>query len=348
MSIDNEMLKKKLAEFAQEKVNIAFFGPPGSGKSSTINALCGAEVVTVGVNTDTTLEAKVIEHGEVAFIDLPGYGTSKFPQKDFFIKFNPLQYDLFICVFDGKLRKSDTEFFQVITKAGKPCVFVRNKIDEIYDEDKTTDQSQDIIRQDLAGQIGKEDFSLIFICARGDMLTGIEELQNSIVSQMDAARKEKYYMAAKVLTEEYLQEKKELAMKCVSKSAKYAAFNGLNPLIGVDAAIDAAIIYNMYENIRKNFDINEKMVVDSILTITTKNFLLKGMSKKGITIILQSITKKLMSKSVFKYIPLVGQATAVCVGYKIVKEAGEEYLLACYQVAQENMLRSLNVQNKPE
>ena len=32
MSIDNEMLKKKLAEFAQEKVNIAFFGPPGEGK----------------------------------------------------------------------------------------------------------------------------------------------------------------------------------------------------------------------------------------------------------------------------------------------------------------------------
>ena len=98
----------------------------------------------------------------------------------------------------------------------------------------------------------------------------------------------------------------------------------------------------MYENIRKDFDINEKMVVDSILTITTKNFLLKGMSKKGITIILKSITKKLASRSLFKYIPLVGQATAVCVGYKIVKEAGEEYIIACYQAAQENMLRRLN------
>jgi GTP-binding protein EngB required for normal cell division len=342
MNMDKEMLKKKLEESAQEKVNIAFFGPPGSGKSSTINALCGADVVTVGVNTDTTLEAKVIEHGELAFIDLPGYGTAKFPQKDFFAKFNPLQYDLFICVFDGKLRKSDTEFFQVITKADKPCIFVRNKIDEIYDEDKTTAQSQDIIRQDLAGQIGKEDFSLLFICARGDMLKSIEELQNSIISKMNAARKEKYYTTAKVLTEEYLQGKKELAMKCVSKSAQYAALNGLNPVLGVDAAIDAAIIYNMYTNIRKNFDINEKMVVDSILTITTKNFLLKGMSKNGVTIILKSITKKLVSKSVFKYIPLVGQATAVCVGYKIIKETGEKYALACYQAAQEDMLEELN------
>ena len=342
MSIDIEMLNKKLEEALQEHVSVAFFGSPGSGKSSTINALCGAEVVAVGVNTDTTLEAKVIEHGEVAFIDLPGYGTAKFPQKDFLTKFNPLQYDLFICVFDGKLRKADTEFFQVITKAGKPCIFVRNKIDEIYDEDKTTAQSQDIIRQDLAGQIGKDDFSLLFICARGDMLTGIEELQNSIISQMKMARKEKYYTVAKVLTEEYLQAKKELAMKCVGKSAQYAAFNGLNPLLGLDAAIDATIIYNMYENIRKNFEINEKMVVDSILTITTKNFLLKGMSKNGITIILKSLTKKLASKSVLKYIPLVGQTTAVCLGYKIVKEAGEEYVLACYQVAQENILGRLN------
>lgn len=342
MNMDHEMLKRKLEEAAQGKINIAFFGPPGSGKSSTINALYGAEVVTVGVNTDTTLEAKVIEHGEVAFIDLPGYGTAKFPQKDFFTKFNPLQYDLFICVFDGKLRKADTDFFQVITKAGKPCIFVRNKIDEIYDEDKTMLQSQDIIRQDLARQIGRKDFSLLFICARGDMLTGIEELQNYIISQMNAARKEKYCTATKVFTEEYLQEKKGLAMKYVSKSAQYAALNGLNPLLGVDAAIDVAIIYNMYENIRKDFDINEKMVVNSILTITTKNFLLKGMSKKGITIILKSITKKLATKSVFKYIPLIGQAAAVCVGYKIVKEAGEEYILACYQAAQENMLEGLN------
>jgi len=342
MNIGSEVLKKKLEDLSQGKVNIAFFGPPGAGKSSTINALCGAEVATVGVNTDTTLEAKVIEHGEVTFIDLPGYGTIKFPQKEFFAKFNPLQYDLFICVFDGKLHTADTEFFQLITKAGKPCIFVRNKIDEIYDEDKTMAQSQDIIRQDVARQIGTADFSLLFICARGDMLTGIDELQDSIFSQMNAARKEKYYMAAKTQIAEYLQQKKELAVKYVSTSAQYAALNGLNPLLGVDAAIDAAIIYNMYSNIRKTFDINEKMIVDSLMTTTTKNFLLKGMSKKGVTIILKSLAKKLASKSVFKYIPLVGQATAACVGYRIVKEAGEDYVLACYQVAQDDMLEQLN------
>jgi hypothetical protein len=342
MSIDNEALKKKLEKLSQEKVNIVFFGPPGAGKSSTINALCGAEVVAVGVKTDTTLEAKIIEHGEVAFIDLPGYGTAKFPQKEFFAKFNPLQYDLFICVFDGKLHKADTEFFQVISKAGKPCVFVRNKIDEIYDEDKTMAQSQDIIRQDVARQIGTAEFSLLFICARGDMLQGIEELKKSIFLQMDAARREKYYTAADNQTSVYLQKKREIAIKYVSKSAKYAALNGLNPLLGVDAAIDAAIIYKMYSNIRKTFDINEKMIVDSLMTTTTKNFLLKGMSKKGVTIILKSLAKKLASKTVFKYIPLVGQATAACVGYQIVKEAGEDYVLACYQVAQDDMLEQLN------
>jgi GTP-binding protein EngB required for normal cell division len=342
MNMDTEAVKKKLEELAQGKINIAFLGPPGTGKSSTINALCGKEVVAVGVKTDTTLEAKIIEQGEVVFIDLPGYGTAKFPQEEFFAKFHPLQYELFVCVFDGKLRKADTEFFQIITKAGKPCIFVRNKLDEIYDEDKTMSQSKEIIRQDLARQIGTEDFLLLFTCARGDMLQGIEELQKTILLKIAVARREKYCTAAENHVASYLQQKKEQAVRYVDKSSQYAAINGLNPILGVDAAIDAAIIYNMYGNIRRVFAINEKMVVDSILTTTTKNFLLKGMSKKGVTIILKTVAKKMVSKSMFKYIPLMGQATAAYVGHKVVQEAGQEYLLACYKAAQEELLHKLN------
>ena len=334
-------LKEKIEKVAQEKVKIAFFGQPGSGKSSTINAICGRHVAQVGITTDTTVEVQIIEQGEVIFIDLPGYGTSKFPPNEFFEKFNPLQYDLFVCVFAGKLKAADTNFFQELTQSGKPCIFVRNKTDEIYDDDKTLAQSQEIIRQDVAKQLAIAEFTLLFISARGDKLQGIGALNKCISSKMQEARREKYLLAAKAQTTEHLKQKKALAMKLVSRSAKFAALNGLNPILGVDMAIDITILYNMYEEIRQVFDIGEKEVEKSLLTTNLKNFLLKGMSKEGISMILKAASKKLAAKVVLKYIPLAGQAAAAYIGHKIVEKAGRDYVNACYQVAEEGLLEDV-------
>ena len=334
-------LKEKVEKVAQEKVKIAFFGQPGSGKSSTINAICGRQVAQVGITTDTTVDVQIIEQGKVLFIDLPGYGTSKFPPNEFLEKFNPLQYDLFICVFAGKLKAADTKFFQELTKSGKPCIFVRNKTDEIYDDDKTLAQSQEIIRQDVAKQLNIVGFTLLFISARGDNPQGIGALNKCISAKMSEARREKYLLAVKAQTKEHLKQKKELAMKHVSRSAKFAALNGLNPILGVDMAIDITILYNMYEEIRRIFDIGEKEVEKSLLTTNLKNFLLKGMSKEGISMILKAASKKLAAKVVLKYIPLAGQAAAAYIGHKIVEKAGRDYVNACYQVAEEGLLEDV-------
>ena len=121
MNTEIEALKIRIAKLDKDKVTIVFFGQPGGGKSSIINAICGDKVVDVGVGTDTTKNAIVVEHGDVVFVDLPGYGTSKFPQEDFFEEFDPLQYDMFVCVFDGKLHKADTEFFRKLQRLKKPC-----------------------------------------------------------------------------------------------------------------------------------------------------------------------------------------------------------------------------------
>ena len=103
-----------------ENVTIVLFGQPGSGKSSLINAICGYQAAPVGVETDTTREPLFVEHGDVTFIDLPGYGTPAFPWQHFLEEFQPFQYDLFLCVFSDKLHPvayqiSVTEF--LLTKS---------------------------------------------------------------------------------------------------------------------------------------------------------------------------------------------------------------------------------------
>ncbi|MCI2109750.1 MAG: 50S ribosome-binding GTPase [Acidaminococcaceae bacterium] len=342
MNTEIEALKIKIAKLDKDKVTIVFFGQPGGGKSSVINAICGEKVVDVGVGTDTTRNAIVVEHGDVVFVDLPGYGTNKFPQKDFFEEFDPLQYDMFVCVFDGKLHKADTEFFQKLQRLKKPCIFVRNKTDEIYDEDLSLEASEEIIKEDVAKQLGINDFILIFVAAREDKLDGIGKLNDAIMSKMDAARREKYILAAEAQTEEQLRVKKTAALQFVKNCASYAAFNGLNPMLGLDAAVDMMILNRMCHGVRKSFGITAAMVEESSLSNNNKAFILKSMSKEGIKYLFKILGRKFATKTVLKYIPIVGQASAAFMGRQMIITAGQDYVEVCYRVIKEKMLRDLN------
>lgn len=342
MNTEIEALKIRIAKLDKDKVTIVFFGQPGGGKSSIINAICGDKVVDVGVGTDTTKNAIVVEHGDVVFVDLPGYGTSKFPQEDFFEEFDPLQYDMFVCVFDGKLHKADTEFFQKLQRLKKPCIFVRNKTDEIYDEELSLEDSEKIIREDVAKQLGINDFILIFVSAREDKPTGIGSLNDAIMGKMDAARREKYILAAEAQTEEQLHVKKAAALQYVKNCGSYAAFNGLNPMLGLDAAVDLMILNRMCHGVRKSFGITAEMVEESSLSANNKAFILKSMSKEGIKYLFKILGRKFATKTFLKYIPVVGQASAAFMGRQMILTAGQDYVEVCYRVVREKMLRDLN------
>lgn len=341
---EEEYIKSKY-NVSTDKIKIAIFGQPGAGKSSLINALCGEPLAKTGSGTDTTQEAQVIERGDVLFVDLPGYGTSRFPAHAFCQSFNPLQYDLFICVFANKFHQADTDFFTQLVQVGKPCIFVCNKVDLIYEEGKTLAQCQAAITADLRRQVGKAAITPLFVACRSDKLEGIAAVDEAIVSQMDAARQEKYRLAAKSYTKEQLDIKSQICHDLIARSSKLAAANGFNPLLGLDVTLDLAILTTLYKSIRMAYGINEAKVKNSLVKVETKNYLLKGMSKEGINFILKTATKHLAQKTVFKFVPVVGQAAAGFIGYNMIKKAGEDYRAACYQVAQEELYKELHVQD---
>jgi GTP-binding protein EngB required for normal cell division len=102
MSINNaiEYLDK---ERENVRVSVAFFGQPGSGKSSLINCIVGENLAKVGSRNDITQEIKEYEWNNLYLADFPGYGTKMFPHTTFLEKFNISHYDFFLCVFSGSI-----------------------------------------------------------------------------------------------------------------------------------------------------------------------------------------------------------------------------------------------------
>lgn len=92
---------------------------------------------------------------------------------------------------------------------------------------------------------------------------GIDVLNDVIMSKMNEARREKYILTAEARTKEQLEAKKAAAMTFVKRSATYSAYNGLNPIIAVDAAVDFMILYQLYNNIRETFGITEEIIASS-------------------------------------------------------------------------------------
>ncbi|NRT78407.1 GTPase family protein [Clostridium beijerinckii] len=75
---EKNVLLRNLFKLKSQKINIMIVGATGCGKSSTINALFGNEVSSVGVGVDPeTIEISKYELGNLILWDTPGLGYGK-------------------------------------------------------------------------------------------------------------------------------------------------------------------------------------------------------------------------------------------------------------------------------
>lgn len=114
-------LMKNLARLREHKINLMITGATGSGKSSTINALFGSEVATVGVGTDPeTMDISKYELENLILWDSPGLGDGKerdnIHSKNIISKLlerddeGELLIDLVLVVLDGGSRDLGTSY----------------------------------------------------------------------------------------------------------------------------------------------------------------------------------------------------------------------------------------------
>jgi len=291
--------------------------------------------IKIGQKTDASDVSVEVDWNGLTLVDLPGYGTEKFPKETYFEKFDILQYDLFVCVFSGKFLQADNEFFQELKKQGKKCIFVRNKHDDIWDEIKTTEELEKEICDDFIKQI-KSSEKIIFTSCR--LNYGLKELSTAILSHIDTTKRSKWIETAKAYSKDFLEKKKKLCDNRVTQYAALAAANGLNPIPGTDIAIDLAIMINLFDKIREIFGLtnkilqNDKYIKPAIAGIA--NNILKVAQKEGANLLLKKIAPKVAIKEFAKYAPIVGQLASASIGFAITKTAGDNYLNDSYKIAQ--------------
>jgi small GTP-binding protein len=347
MSIEDESqkIRRKLDEEANTTVSVALFGQPGAGKSSLINKIIGRHVAEVGVETDKTVEAGVYEANGLQFSDLPGYGTTKFPKESYFQKFEIQKFDLFLCVTSGKLHQSDVEFFKELLKCGKVCIFVVNKNDDLWEEGVEPEELERRKRDDIFKHVGRQ-VKVIFTSCRKN--TGLDDLSYEIKNNLDEAKKERWVRGAKAYSKSFLQEKKAACEKHVFYAAAAAAANAINPVPGVDVAVDVSIIVTTFEEIRDEYGLSsnflkslEKSSNPSVVLFA--NNVTQYASKEGILMLLKRCFGKQAVKSFTKYIPFVGQFIAAGLGYAITSNAGKSYLNDCHKIAEARLKNELGV-----
>jgi small GTP-binding protein len=345
MTIDQHAahIRQRLEVEKARTVSVALFGQPGAGKSSLINKMAGRKVAEVGVETDKTVEMARYPVNGLEFVDLPGYGTQRFPKQGYAERFDLRQLDLFLCVTSGKLHQADTEFFRELEAMGKVCIYVVNRHDELWEDGVEPVELERRKREDIARHVGRGVQVVFTSCRTG---TGLDALQQLIAQNLEGAKRERWLRSAKAYSDTFLSAKRAACERYVATAALASAANGLNPVPGADVAVDLGILLKLFAEIRESYGLDDKrldLLSHSGIPLVAQlaNNVAKYAAREGALQLLRRFAGRQAAKSLARYIPGFGQVVAAGLGYAITSNAGTSFLEECHALAQQALVHHL-------
>jgi small GTP-binding protein len=184
----DEIVARVQKRFAT-KPKVAFAGFGNSGKSSLLNAIFGADVARVSMQTDETKSAQVAERFGIDFMDPPGVGTSRFSLDDV-LDLGVLQgQHIILHVLNGAAAVSaeDEKLARAIRGASTRSIVVINKIDLLDEREKTEFLASAVARLGVA-----ENEVMMVSAKRG---TGVPALVQRITDCLPSALQDAFIAA---------------------------------------------------------------------------------------------------------------------------------------------------------
>jgi GTP-binding protein Era len=187
----DEIVARVQKRFAT-KPKVAFAGFGNSGKSSLLNAIFGADVARVSMQTDETKSAQVAERFGIDFMDTPGVGTSRFSLDDV-LDLGVLQgQHIILHVLNGAAAVSaeDEKLARAIRGASTRSIVVINKIDLLDEREKAEFLASAVARLGVA-----ENEVMMVSAKRG---TGVPALVQRITDCLPSALQDAFIAAQRV------------------------------------------------------------------------------------------------------------------------------------------------------
>ncbi|GEM_PF-193092 len=339
-------IKAQVDVWEDTEVKIAITGQSGSGKSSLINAIAGSKIAPVGF-VETTMEPKEYktENG-IILVDLPGCGTANFPFESYVDDMKLSEFDAIVLVTANRFYEADIKLFNYVTHSlKKPIFLVRTKMDDAVrdgaeDNGLTRDQVIDMVLNDMVHNTDVSDVSKIYlVSSKPKQISNFDtaRLIKDISENLPDIKKGKFISESAAYSEEAIKAKKETIIEIAKRYAYLSAVNGLNPVPGINVAVDVGILSKLTQTVLKSYGLVDSSIADYIKKSEESGKIrgtIQGLSKwaaqyateAGIKQLLPKLVVAQTSKSFISWIPLLGQAVAAGIGYKMTSYFAEKLI----------------------
>ena len=135
--------------------------------------------------------------------------------------------------------------------------------------------------------------------------------------------------------------------KMVTKRAMMSAGAAVVPVPGTDVVADIGILMKLLPDISRRFGLDEEQVsrldphlAQQILVVASSigNSLIgKAITKQTVIVLLKKVGVRVATKSVTKYIPLIGSAVAASVSFGAMKIVGNSHVDDCYETVKRSL-----------
>lgn len=339
-------IKAQVDLWENTEVKIAVTGQSGSGKSSLINAIAGSKIAPVGF-VETTMEPKEYKTDNgIILVDLPGCGTANFPFESYVDDMKLSEFDAIVLVTANRFYEADIKLFNYVSNdLKKPIFLVRTKMDDAVrdgaeDNDLSRDEVIEMVLNDMIHNTNVSDISKVYlVSSKPKQIAHFDtaRLIKDISENLPNIKKGKFISESAAYSEDAIKAKRETITEVAKRYAYLSAANGLNPVLGVNVAFDIGLLVKLTQTVLKSYGLVDSSIADYIKKSEDSGKLhgtIQGVSKwlaqyateAGIKQILPKLAVAQASKSFSSWVPLVGQAIAAGIGYKMTSYYAEKLI----------------------